>query len=86
MKLYIKLILLLFLYILLFTKISNAYDENDLEKLLNTNICIKCDLSGADLRKRNLANANLQGSNLNKVNLWRANLENANLELLVFLL
>ena len=57
-----------------------SYDENDLKKLLDTNSCIKCDLSGADLRKVNLTNANLQGSNLNKVNLWRANLENANLD------
>ena len=28
-----------------------AYDENDLQKLLATNSCVKCDLSGADLRK-----------------------------------
>ena len=59
--------------------ISNGFDELDLKQLLETNICINCDLSGADLRKKNLSNANIQGSNLNKVNLWRANLENANL-------
>lgn len=58
-----------------FIKASYAYDEEDLKQLLKDNICIKCDLSGADLRKKNLSGANLEGSNLNKVNLWRSNLK-----------
>ncbi|PPR16103.1 MAG: hypothetical protein CFH33_00945 [Alphaproteobacteria bacterium MarineAlpha9_Bin3] len=41
-----------------------AYDENDLLKLINTNICIKCDLSNADLGGRNFKGSNLQGSSL----------------------
>ncbi|MBT3939055.1 MAG: pentapeptide repeat-containing protein, partial [Pelagibacterales bacterium] len=63
-----------------FIKNSFSYDEEDLQKLLKNNVCINCDLSGADFRKKNLSGANLEGSNLNKVNLWRANLKGANLK------
>ena len=79
MKISIKIIFNLI--IIIFMSFNGyAYDENDLQKLLATNSCVKCDLSGADLRKAELSNANLQGANLNKANLWRANLENANLD------
>ena len=39
---------------------SYSFNEEDLQKLLDTNICIKCDLSGADLRKKDLSGANLK--------------------------
>ena len=65
-------------------KYTFSYDEGDLEKLLKDNACINCDLSEADLRKKNLVGANLEGSNLDKANLWRANLEGANLKKLLF--
>ena len=41
-----------------------AYDENDLLKLVKTNVCINCDLSNADLAGKNLKGSNLQGSTL----------------------
>jgi uncharacterized protein YjbI with pentapeptide repeats len=47
---------------------------SDLEKLLETNVCQKCDLTGA-----NLKGADLTGTDLTKANLWGANLNNANL-------
>ena len=57
-----------------------SYSEEDLEKLLKTNTCINCDLSGADFKKANFSYANLQGSNLNGANLWRADFSNSNLK------
>lgn len=32
-----------------------AFDENDVQKLLNTNKCERCDLSGASLSDANLS-------------------------------
>jgi hypothetical protein len=67
---------------------------NDLDKLIETNWCPECDLSGANLggadlyaanlydanlRMANLTGANLRGANLRKANLTEANLTEANL-------
>ena len=38
---------------------------NDLDKLKKTNVCVECDLSGANLTEANLYQANLTGANLN---------------------
>ena len=73
----------LFYVIIIYISLNNnsySFNEEDLQKLLETNICINCDLSGADLRKKDLNGANLKGSNMNKVNLWRSTLKNANLD------
>ena len=69
--------------------ITYAFDEMSLNKLLAMNHCVKCDLSGAILRKANLSEAdlreahlyeaNLSGANLRGANLSRANLSRANL-------
>lgn len=58
-----------------------SYGENlaDLSKLLNTNKCPQCDLSGAGLVMNNLTGANLAGANLVGANLSRANLTGADL-------
>ena len=56
-----------------------AYKQSDLKKLRDTNKCIKCDLSGANLQYTNLSGANLSETNLNKANLNKANLNKANL-------
>ena len=80
MKLLIKLVLINLINTIFFIDFSFSYDKEDLKTLLETNTCINCDLSDADLKKQNLSNANLKGSNLNRANLWRANLKNANLE------
>ena len=54
------------------------------EKLLDDNHCVGCDLAGADLAGRNLKEADLeradlQGADLRRVNLQEANLKGANL-------
>jgi hypothetical protein len=66
-----------------------AYQPNDLDRLLKTNQCVGCDLSGvnlngkklinADLRAANLVGANLSGTNLTGAKLDGANLVGANL-------
>ena len=68
---------------------SSIVDEN-ITKLLTTNECEQCDLSGADLSNSNLRSAKLFGANLSDANLshsdlYRAdlhytNLQNANLQ------
>lgn len=52
----------------------------DLERLLETNRCVECDLAGADLTKAKLEGAYLERANLEGANLRGANLENANLK------
>ena len=37
-----------------FIKNSFSFDDEDLQKLLKNNVCINCDLSGADFRKKDL--------------------------------
>ena len=61
-----------------------AYKESDLQKLLKTKKCVKCDLSKADLSFANLSEANLNYADLRRANLKyavlpRANLASANL-------
>jgi uncharacterized protein YjbI with pentapeptide repeats len=61
-----------------------AANPKHVERLLKTNQCPLCDLSGADLGEANLyganlVGANLQGANLNGANLGSANLTDANL-------
>jgi uncharacterized protein YjbI with pentapeptide repeats len=56
-----------------------AYSQADLNRLIATNKCVGCDLSGADLSRRQLANADLQAANLVGAKLTNANLSGANL-------
>ena len=42
-----------------------GHKQEDLEGLKSTKSCLKCDLTGADLRKANLSNADLTGAELN---------------------
>ncbi len=65
---------------------SPAFSSNPehLQRLLETNQCPQCDLSGADLGEANLfganlVNANLAGANLAKANLGEADFTDANL-------
>jgi Pentapeptide repeats (8 copies) len=51
-----------------------AANSDHIRRLLDTNTCPNCDLSGA-----NLSGANLSGANLTNANLRSANLSNANL-------
>ena len=56
-----------------------AYNPADLQILANTNKCVGCDLSGADLSRKQLVNADLQAANLVGANLSGTNLTNAKL-------
>ncbi|MEB3302595.1 MAG: pentapeptide repeat-containing protein [Cyanobacteriota bacterium] len=57
----------------------HAFDAKDLEGVLKGGDCPGCDLSGADLFARNLANINLSGADLSRANLSLASLKSANL-------
>jgi uncharacterized protein YjbI with pentapeptide repeats len=59
--------------------LAKAYDPGDLRRLLDTNSCPGCDLSGANLRGANLRNANLSGADLSGADLNDADLSGANL-------
>jgi uncharacterized protein YjbI with pentapeptide repeats len=58
---------------------SLAADLEQVQRLLKTNQCPNCDLSGADLKDTNLFGANLIGANLKGANLSGVNLGAANL-------
>ena len=73
---------------------ANAEDQRaiseNLRQLLQTKICVSCDLSGTDLEGLNLQgvnlnNANLAGANLTNTNLRGANLMGANLKGVILL-
>lgn len=53
--------------------------SESISKLLNTNSCPHCDLSGADLSGQELIAANLEAANLSGANLSGTNLIGANL-------
>ncbi len=48
--------------------------------LLDTNSCVQCDLSGANLTRAQLANSDLRGANLKKATFSLANLAGANFQ------
>ncbi|MDJ0795724.1 MAG: pentapeptide repeat-containing protein [Calothrix sp. MO_167.B12] len=54
-----------------------AVNEGDLQKLKETGVCPRCDLSGADMSQLNLFGANLRNANLQSAILSESNLENA---------
>ncbi len=58
---------------------ANAYSPTDLQTLLSTKKCVGCDLSGADLSRKQLVNADLQAANLVGANLTGTNLSGAKL-------
>lgn len=63
---------------------ATAFKQKDLDKLLRTNECRKCDLSGVNLEGVYLKNAiilysNLNGANLSKVVFNNVSLSNCNL-------
>ncbi len=54
--------------------------QENRKRLLETNSCPGCDLTGADLKRANLPGANLQGANLSYAQLHLATLTRANLQ------
>ncbi|MBD1881572.1 DUF928 domain-containing protein [Coleofasciculus sp. FACHB-T130] len=79
------------LSVLWFATPVRAENPEHLKRLLETNKCLNCDLSGAnlmgarlvaaDLRGANLSGANLSGADLSGANLTNANLTRVNLNL-----
>ncbi len=74
-------------------KISNGAESvtshENLQKLIKTNSCRGCDLSGVNLNRIDLSHADLEGANLEQAKLYltdlsSANLRNANLKGVVF--
>jgi len=61
----------------LFPSPVQAFEAKDLERVLKGGDCPGCDLSGADLFARNLANINLSGANLSRAKLSLASLKGA---------
>ena len=53
--------------------------RSDLQRLLETNKCVECNLQKANLVDANLEGGNLQGANLEDANLERTNLKSARL-------
>ena len=56
-----------------------ACGGTDLDRLIKTRECVKCDLSGANLRWANLTGANLYEANLYEANLTGTDLIEADL-------
>ncbi|MFM6203890.1 MAG: pentapeptide repeat-containing protein, partial [Planktothrix sp.] len=56
-----------------------AERQRDVERLMSTNQCQQCDLSGSNLAEAKLEGADLLGANLEKANLRGANLKGADL-------
>lgn len=54
--------------------------EENKKRLIETNSCPRCDLTGVDLERVNLPGANLEGANLARANLYLATLTKANLQ------
>ena len=63
----------------MFASRASAFDPDDLQKLKDTNSCIQCDLSGANLRGAALGGADLGGATVNDADLYFANLSGADL-------
>ena len=68
---------------------AGAFSKIDVKKLLAVNVCVSCDLSGADLRDANLVKANLRGVEMSgayfsKADLSRAVLWNADTKGAIF--
>jgi Pentapeptide repeats (8 copies) len=58
---------------------ASGYNPADLRTLMTTSKCVGCDLSGADLSRKQLVNADLQAANLVGANLTGTNLTSAKL-------
>ena len=57
----------------------NAYNVDDVKRLISTLKCPRCDLSGADLRGADLRGADLREAILINTNFFGANLSGADL-------
>ena len=69
----------IFLIGVAFSHWTLAYEERELQRLLEKNSCPGCDLTGADLSRRALQHADLRAANLTGARLVQADLHQANL-------
>jgi uncharacterized protein YjbI with pentapeptide repeats len=58
---------------------ASAFDPEDLQALNDNYICIRCDLSGANLKEAILIGVNLTGTNLSGADLSLTNMASVNL-------
>ncbi len=70
---------LTFVALFLVSRLSYAFAQKALDKLLATQECTWCDLQNADLAGAQLSGAKLSGSSLSDANLSKANLSGADL-------
>ena len=75
--------LLLFITLLIFPLVSNAYDEKQLIRFKVIKICKNCNLTDSNLYKEDLndsivSNTDFSNSNLKKVNFEKSQLKNIN--------
>ena len=61
----------------IFASSASAADPDDLQKLMDTNECMNCNLVAANLRDADLSGANLVAANLRGAVLVSANLKGA---------
>ncbi len=73
------LVLVIICSLFLFNSPSYAFNQADLDQLLQNNICEKCDLSDAELRDAELRDADLSNADLRGADLRDADLSNADL-------
>lgn len=76
---------LLVLFVIFCSGSAGAFNQEHLDRLLETNACIFCNLENAPLGQKtlygaNLMKANLKGAYLEAANFDRANLEEADLQ------
>ena len=63
----------------MFANSASAFDPAHLQRLIDTNRCVGCDLRKATLAEEGYGFANLRGANLEGANLSRTHLDDANL-------
>jgi uncharacterized protein YjbI with pentapeptide repeats len=74
-----KLLTALAITAVMFTSSASAFDPADLKELVDNGYCVKCDLTGADLKVANLEGASLKSTYLLGADLEVADLRGANL-------
>ena len=67
-----------------FEGLEGLFEESDLDKLEETGVCVKCDLSGANLGGADLSTANLTRATLKLATLTGSDLRGANLTGTIF--
>jgi hypothetical protein len=76
-RIFVMVCIIMFLGIFLIPGRAVASNDEDLQKLMTTHQCSKCDLSGASLKGANLSEATISDANLKKSDLTEADMSEA---------